>query len=426
MTDGKPIEIKDGIRIKKTHALLIASIFVSLLIAEASMRVYYNTTNQVIGMDEEEKCNRDQYRLLRDENNPNRFKPNHLTFHEYWNYSGVRPMADVKENLVVTTLENQQVVFYNINTNTQHMRALKDYDIIKPEEITRIVILGDSFAWGDEVPLRFSIPSILDFTINNSETLNMGIRGTGIGNMYLRWKYDALNYNPDVVILAPVISDIPRINPCIYKPKFNIVDDKLEITNIPPPTFMEVYLNYRLPIFESYLFKHIAYNIKYLGGVERKKYEYGLERFDLILDEMKLESQKEGRYLLVLMLEQSNNNIQTQDEIDALQKIKEMLIEKDIPFLFSNDIFESESYDLQSEDDMLSFDKGRENHHFTPRGYAYLAQGIKNKLEEDGIIEKEPSFIFSFDINNYVLSLHNKEFYDVRSIVPYDLIDFKK
>ena len=427
--------------IKKKLLLLVVSIIISLLLAEILMRIYYGATDKVIGIDEEEKCNREQYRLLGDESNPARFSPNHLGYHEYWNYSGVRPTANVRGNQIVTkrpaaNLRGNQIVtsgtekkrvkfykFYNINTNSQHMRALRDYNIIKPDGTKRMVILGDSFAWGDEVPLMFSIPAVLETLTSNSEVLNMGIKGTGIGNMYLRWKYDALNYNPDIVILAPVISDLPRISPCIYKPKFNIINGKLEISNMPPPTFREIYENYKLPIFESYLTKHILYNIKYFGGVERKKYKYGLERFDLILDEMKDESQENGRYFLVLMIEQSNNNIRTEDDIYALQKTRQMLVEKEIPFLFSNDVFQRESYDLQSEDTMQSFDKNRTNNHFTPRGYAYLAQGIKNKLEDDGIIKKEENFNFRFNSSEYVLFLHNKQnSSDVRIIFPYNLI----
>ena len=104
-------------------------------------------------------------------------------------------------------------------------------------QITRIVALGDSFTYGDEAPLRFSWPYVLETLVDKSEVLNMGIRGVGIDVMYLKWKYEALNYQPDVVIYAIFTDDVQRINPCIYKSKFNIVDGKLVLTNLPPPTF---------------------------------------------------------------------------------------------------------------------------------------------------------------------------------------------
>ena len=41
----------------------------------------------------------------------------------------------------------------------------------------------------------------------------LGIQGIGIDIMYLKWKYEIRNYDPDVVVFALHINDIIRAIP---------------------------------------------------------------------------------------------------------------------------------------------------------------------------------------------------------------------
>ena len=403
--------------------ILILAIIVSLILGEIVMRIYYVKKNWVVGIDEEEKCNRETYRILINPGSANRFSPQQLMFHEYWNYSGVRPVANFKGNIIYYAKDGKRVLFYDDPTNSQHMRGFKDYSYIKPPNTTRIVVLGDSFAWGDEFPVRFSFPAVLELLIPSSEVLNMAIRGTGIDNIYLRWKYDALNYHPDVVIFSIYVGDIERVRPCIFKPKFKIKNGKLEISNLPPPKLEDIFKNYKPPKIESVLFKHMIYNIRYAGGIEEKMYDYGLGILNLILDEMNSKSKEENTYLLVLLIPEANNDLITPLRNRVIEEVKNSLKEKNIPYVDSRGIFAKESYDLTEENNMLSFDKGRKVGHFTPRGYAYIAQGIKNNLEEAGLIRKIKDFYFIWNQNNYRLLVQDKQdSSNTFEIIPYDII----
>ena len=409
---------------KQKYIVLIIGILLALILGEILMRVYYKFySKDVIGADEEERCNRRQYKMLLDTNNSGRYHPNHLAHHEYWNYTGVRLMANFSGDQNFTVTGNRKIIIYNDHTNSQHMRALRDYSLEKPPNITRIVALGDSFTYGDEAPLRFSFPYVLETLIDKSEVLNMGIRGVGIDVMYLRWKYDALNYKPDVVIYAILIDDVQRINPCLYKPKFNILNGKLVLTNFPPPTLQEIESTFREPLIESYLYKHLVYSIRYWKGVDEARVAYGLKRLDLILDEMKEKSAKDKTYFLVVLITDSNNNVPSKIYKDTAIKIEKMLTEKNIPFVDSSDIFIEQGYNLHEEDNQKSFDRDSKNTHFTPVGYAYLAQGIKNKLEEDKVIPKQSDFIFTLDNEHSILVMQNKNApQDKKYIIPYDFI----
>lgn len=419
----QPIDKKRERKIK--YIVLTFGILIALILGEILMRVYYKFYKDgVIGADEEELCNRREYKMLLDTSNPGRYHPNHLAHHEYWNYTGVRPMANFFDGDIIFTVTNdRKVKIYNDHTNSQHMRALRDYSLEKPPNVTRMVVVGDSFAYGDEAPLRFSMPYVLETLVDKSEVLNMAIRGAGIDVMYLRWKYDALNYKPDVVIYTIWIDDVQRINPCLHKPKFNIVDNKLVITNLPPPTLQEIQYTFKEPLVESYLYKHIAYNLRYWKGVDEARYDYGLKRLDLILDDMKEKSAEDDTYLLVVLITESNNVLRAKIIDDTTIKIKKMLREKNIPFVDSADIFARQGYNLHEDDNQQSFDKGKLNQHFTPRGYAYLAQGIKNKLEEDNVITKQSDFIFTLDVEHSILVMQNKNVpQERRYIIPYDII----
>ena len=410
---------------KIKYIVLTFGILIAIVLGEILIRFYYKFyKDDIIGADEEELCNRKQYKMLLDTSNRGRYHPNELAHHEYWNYTGVRPMANFDADIIFTVTNDRKVRMYNDHTNSQHMRALRDYSLEKPPNVTRMVVLGDSFAWGDEAPLRFSMPYVLETLVDKSEVLNMAIRGAGIDVMYLRWRYDALNYKPDVVLYTIWIDDVQRISPCLRKPKFNIVKGKLVITNIPPPTLQEIQYTFKEPLVESYLYKHIVYNIRYWKGVDKARYDYGLKRLDLILDDMKKKSAEDDIYLLVVLITEANNILNPELIDDVTTEIKKMLREKNIPFVDSADIFAKEGYNLHEDDNQRSFDRDKINQHLTPRGYAYLAQGIKNKLEEDKVITKQSDFRFTLDNEHSILVMQNKKVpQEVRYIVPYDFIE---
>src|SRR3989344_3229605 len=97
--------------IKLNILILVVSIIVSLILGEILMRVYYSHQGLTLAIDEEEKCTKDLYNIIRNQSSINRFSPQQLMFHEYWNYSGVRPTANFDGNIILYTNDGSRVLF---------------------------------------------------------------------------------------------------------------------------------------------------------------------------------------------------------------------------------------------------------------------------------------------------------------------------
>lgn len=84
-----------------------------------------------------------------------------------------------------------------------------EHDLIKPENVFRIVVLGDSMVEGIEVPLKENMTYKLSQLLNNNspdsikyEVINMGVSAYGTTNEYLLLKSIGLKFKPDLVILC--------------------------------------------------------------------------------------------------------------------------------------------------------------------------------------------------------------------------------
>ncbi|MFH0936635.1 MAG: SGNH/GDSL hydrolase family protein [Candidatus Woesearchaeota archaeon] len=94
-----------------------------------------------------------------------------------------------------------------IETNSKGMRDFREYSykrINKP----RILILGDSFSFGNSIELNESYVEYLRKNFNdNVEILNLAVPGYGVNNEYLSFINEDINYKPDVIILQFAIND---------------------------------------------------------------------------------------------------------------------------------------------------------------------------------------------------------------------------
>ncbi len=99
-----------------------------------------------------------------------------------------------------------------------------------------ILIVGDSFTFGDQVSNHETYPAILEKLLRK-KVINAGVFAYGIDQSYLRLISLLDIYNPDVVIFSFIPSDIRR---CEYstiiganKPYFEIKNSKLFLKNSP-------------------------------------------------------------------------------------------------------------------------------------------------------------------------------------------------
>jgi hypothetical protein len=114
-------------------------------------------------------------------------------------------------------------------------------------EKTRITLVGDSFAFADEVTYEDSWGDRLDKALGSEfQVLNFGVPAYGVGQAYMRYEKDARKWNPKVVIFGFISDDLGRtMNVYAFlafpgwdipfsKPRFIIQDGALTNINVPP------------------------------------------------------------------------------------------------------------------------------------------------------------------------------------------------
>lgn len=126
-----------------------------------------------------------------------------------------------------------------LTTNSRGLRSPSEFAYQSASGRFRVLILGDSFTFGEEVSDQDSYPAVLSGLLPHSEILNLGVHGYGLDQMLLYLKEEGILYRPDTVVLGYVDEDIYRdiLNFRDYaKPRFKTRNDgTLELQNVPIP-----------------------------------------------------------------------------------------------------------------------------------------------------------------------------------------------
>jgi len=164
--------------------------------------------------------------------------PKGASSYAYLTYSSTRGWA-VRPGI------HDSIVFENksLNTNSKGIRGNLEYAYRRQPGRLRIMTLGDSFTFGDEISDAETYSTDLATILPNTEVLNLGVSGYGHDQMLLYLQEEGIKYRPDVVILGYVSLDADRdlrsFN-AFAKPKFELSHDQLRLTDVPVPTAAEV------------------------------------------------------------------------------------------------------------------------------------------------------------------------------------------
>jgi hypothetical protein len=126
-----------------------------------------------------------------------------------------------------------------LNTNSKGLRGKAEYSYSKDRGKVRILILGDSFTFGEEVSDTETYPYYVQELIPSVEVINLGVHGYGHDQMLILLQEEGIKYEPDMIILGFLPGDMHRnlLNFRDYaKPKFVIDNQKLRLTGSPVPT----------------------------------------------------------------------------------------------------------------------------------------------------------------------------------------------
>jgi hypothetical protein len=137
-------------------------------------------------------------------------------------------------------------------SNSQGLRADRDFALEPAPGVVRIALLGDSFTHGSDVTLDKAWSTQLETLLIergvNAEVINFGVGGYGMDQALLRWREVAINYQPDIVIFGFVADDVNRnltmfrrfctgskTDVPFFKPRFVLEGDALRLVNSPTP-----------------------------------------------------------------------------------------------------------------------------------------------------------------------------------------------
>jgi 2-polyprenyl-3-methyl-5-hydroxy-6-metoxy-1,4-benzoquinol methylase len=138
---------------------------------------------------------------------------------------------------------------YHFRTNSQGLRAQRDYTFKKPPETVRIILCGDSMSAGQFVSNEHRLSEQLERRVPGLEVINLSLEGSGTDQQLLLYEQVGLQYEHDAVILMPFLSNLrrnmvaaregfdPRTGERVLrgKPRFEFVNGRLELRNVPVP-----------------------------------------------------------------------------------------------------------------------------------------------------------------------------------------------
>jgi lysophospholipase L1-like esterase len=115
----------------------------------------------------------------------------------------------------------------------------REHSYERQDPIERILLLGDSFAWGYGVEESERFSQLLEKELN-VEVINAGVSGYSTDQELLWYKNEGIKYETDLVILLLAGNDVGDndrllVSSIHYKPKFVIEEDLLVPVGYPVP-----------------------------------------------------------------------------------------------------------------------------------------------------------------------------------------------
>lgn len=127
-----------------------------------------------------------------------------------------------------------------LSSNSRGVRGAREHAAAKSPGTTRIVTIGDSFTFGEDVGDEETWSSRLERMLPGAEVINLGVHGYGHDQMLVYLREEGVRYRPDVVVLGFLTGDMER-NVLSFrdyaKPRFVLEDGRLSLRNspVPPP-----------------------------------------------------------------------------------------------------------------------------------------------------------------------------------------------
>ncbi len=151
---------------------------------------------------------------------------------------------------------------YHFQTNSLGLRSSREYAFKRRPGTMRIILCGDSMSGGQFVSNEQRMSEQLERGVGGLEVINLSLEGSGTDQQLLLYESVGLQYEHDLVVLMPFLSNLRR-NMVVAreafdaktgskvlrgKPRFELVNGGLELRNVPVPREVAWSANGAVPI----------------------------------------------------------------------------------------------------------------------------------------------------------------------------------
>ena len=153
----------------------------------------------------------------------------------FWKYdSQLGWIQEPGQEGIFETAQFRTSVRINENGLRDHQHSYE-----RQNETSRILVLGDSFAWGYGVEESERFSQLLERSMD-VEVINAGVSGYSTDQELLWYQNEGIKYETDLVILVVAGNDVgdnekQLVSRIYYKPRFVIEEGKLVLTGYPVP-----------------------------------------------------------------------------------------------------------------------------------------------------------------------------------------------
>ncbi len=133
-----------------------------------------------------------------------------------------------------------------VRTNSAGLRDDRELSQTKPQGVTRITLLGDSFTFGYSVEVEERYSTVLEQSFAGLEVVNFGLCSAGIDQEFLIYREIASAWESDVLMISPYLNNVGRCQLAYHmfqdqaggrhmtpKPYFELDGDDLALKNVP-------------------------------------------------------------------------------------------------------------------------------------------------------------------------------------------------
>ncbi|MBI83300.1 MAG: hypothetical protein CMJ81_08905 [Planctomycetaceae bacterium] len=269
-----------------------------------------------------------------------------------------------------------------VSTNSHGLRSLHEIPYAKPAGRQRIVTMGDSYTFGFGGEDEEIWPVVLDETLGGCEVVNLGVFAYGIDQQLLKLQDEGVKYSPDIVVvgLYEDTADWVLLSFRDFaKPRFQLVNDELQLSNVPVPSPAELLSRYQHRDPPSYAWHWLQQRFRRGSGTrevassEHRATQQSLTR--AIVRQMRREIGDCGAKMLVVFIPANLYTGDSAATIPLRDQLAAWSSELDYAFLDLQPAF----VDFSTRELRTVF-----SDHFNPLGNALVARAVADKLAELG------------------------------------------